>query len=240
MTSTDFDNHFYKSFLAHLLSKSEDDSKKIMNDLKFDLAANKKKVELEATPYESMPTTTDIIVAAPTTKARSAYIEFGNNIHAKLRKKYPTFTPQEIISEKARLWNLKKKNPALTEEQLLGCEEELTNDIVLPPQKQTQALIVKPETMKILTKKRKIPKHVRQQVWNEYIGQDLTRYKCLCCNKTVIDLTNFECGHVIAETNGGDETISNLRPICSGCNRGMGTRDMREYALTNYKRDLGF
>ena len=39
-------------------------------------------------------------------------------------------------------------------------------------------------------------------------------------------LNTYECGHVHAEKNGGSNTLNNLRPICSGCNRSMGIKNM--------------
>ena len=51
----------------------------------------------------------------------------------------------------------------------------------------------------------------------------------MCCKEKKIDVANFHCGHVIAETKGGDLTIKNLRPICSACNSAMGTRSMNEF-----------
>ena len=46
---------------------------------------------------------------------------------------------------------------------------------------------------------------------------------------TTIDKARFDCGHVISENEGGGQEIINLRPICSGCNNGMGTMNMIEY-----------
>ena len=53
--------------------------------------------------------------------------------------------------------------------------------------------------------------------------------KCLCCKKEKIDIRNVHCGHVIAESKGGDLTIKNLRPVCAPCNLSMGTRSMNEF-----------
>ena len=82
--------------------------------------------------------------------------------------------------------------------------------------------------------KEKIPVAVRKIVWNTYIGKDNVKGKCLCCNGEDITSTNFECGHVKSEKNGGEVSIDNLRPICSSCNKSMGTNDMDEF-MTRYK-----
>ena len=77
--------------------------------------------------------------------------------------------------------------------------------------------------------KAKIPKHIKNLVWNKYIGADNATAKCLCCRQATISNTSFDCGHVIAEANGGDMNINNLRPICRDCNAGMGTRSMNDF-----------
>ena len=77
--------------------------------------------------------------------------------------------------------------------------------------------------------KKKIPKNVKTDVWNTFIGEGIANHKCLCCKMTTIDKAKFDCGHVLAEAEGGGQEIHNLRPICSGCNNGMGTMNMIEY-----------
>ena len=43
----------------------------------------------------------------------------------------------------------------------------------------------------------------------------------------------WEIGHVKAHANGGNEELSNLRPICKSCNRKMGNDHMIEYCKQN-------
>lgn len=81
-------------------------------------------------------------------------------------------------------------------------------------------------------RRKKIPKQIKTLVWNEYIGHDIMSNKCLCCKKEKIDVRNFHCGHVIAESKGGDLTIKNLRPICAPCNLSMGAMSMNEFTKT--------
>jgi len=80
--------------------------------------------------------------------------------------------------------------------------------------------------------KKTIPKSVKKDVWNLYIGGDIIKHKCLCCKKVTIENTNFHCGHVISEKNGGTLEICNLRPICSSCNHSMGCENMVDYVKT--------
>jgi len=76
---------------------------------------------------------------------------------------------------------------------------------------------------------KKIPAKVRNDVWNIYIGDNIAQHKCLCCKKTTIKNVEFECGHVVAKSKGGGDEIQNLRPICSSCNKSMGTTNMIEF-----------
>jgi 5-methylcytosine-specific restriction endonuclease McrA len=82
----------------------------------------------------------------------------------------------------------------------------------------------------IKKKKEKIPAHIKTIVWAKYIGSSIPEAKCYCCKHERIEIRSFECGHVIAEANGGELVVDNLRPICKGCNGGMGTMSMDEYA----------
>ena len=72
--------------------------------------------------------------------------------------------------------------------------------------------------------KKKIPKALRQQTWVKYIGNNYTS-KCFidwCAN--IITPFNFEVGHNLPSSKGGSDNITNLRPICSQCNRSMGNQ----------------
>ena len=45
---------------------------------------------------------------------------------------------------------------------------------------------------------------------------------------------DFHAGHIIAEVNGGDISITNLRPVCSRCNGDMGSENMADFAKRVY------
>jgi hypothetical protein len=85
------------------------------------------------------------------------------------------------------------------------------------------------EEKKKESKKQAIPKAIKKIVWDTYIGPDIIKHRCLCCKRVVIDNTNFHCGHVISEKDGGTLETGNLRPICSACNHSMGTENMIEF-----------
>jgi len=53
--------------------------------------------------------------------------------------------------------------------------------------------------------------------------------KCYCCKIRTIHITEFQVGHNKAVAKGGSDDISNLRPICGSCNRGMKTMSIEQY-----------
>ena len=78
-----------------------------------------------------------------------------------------------------------------------------------------------------------IPKKLRQQCW-ENIFSKVYSHKCYVpwCT-TVIDVWTFEVGHNVAEKNGGTLDLSNLFPICSLCNKSMGTTSIDDWSKLN-------
>lgn len=81
--------------------------------------------------------------------------------------------------------------------------------------------------------KKKIPSNVRETVWRKYLKD--THQTCneiVCpvsiCNN-MIDGFNFECGHIMSEKNKGKIVLSNLRPICSSCNKSMGGKNWNDF-----------
>jgi hypothetical protein len=73
-------------------------------------------------------------------------------------------------------------------------------------------------------KKKKIPAALREQVWIQRMGP-VFEAKChvsWCANR--ISAFNFQCGHNIPESKGGETSITNLFPICARCNMSMGNQ----------------
>jgi len=97
---------------------------------------------------------------------------------------------------------------------------ELDNIKILPVKKEKK------------TKKKSISATIKKLVWNTNIGEDIGKSKCLCCDITDIIQMSFHCGHIIAESKGGETNLSNLKPICQTCNLSMGSTNMDEFIKT--------
>ena len=82
--------------------------------------------------------------------------------------------------------------------------------------------------------KKNIPKKIRTESWDKWIGIDKRHGMCKCCNITKLDITHFSAGHILSEKNGGKSTADNLVPICSACNTSMGATNMNEYMSEYY------
>ena len=86
--------------------------------------------------------------------------------------------------------------------------------------------------------KKKIPNRLRVVVWNKYIGENVAKSLCMCCKDNYISCFKFHCGHVVAECNGGETTLENLRPICDDCNLSMLSMNMKEFAYKYFKIEI--
>jgi len=84
-------------------------------------------------------------------------------------------------------------------------------------------------------KRKSIPKAVKDKVWDTYIGGSYGKGKCYCC-ETYVDSKKFDCGHVVAAAVGGQNVVENLRPVCSTCNKSMGTQNMEEFKDMYFKK----
>jgi hypothetical protein len=69
--------------------------------------------------------------------------------------------------------------------------------------------------------KLKIPKALKEQLWLKHYGKSYSG-KCLtkwCKNE--ITVFDFQAGHDVPESKGGETIIENLVPICARCNLSM-------------------
>jgi len=81
-------------------------------------------------------------------------------------------------------------------------------------------------------KKKYISSTLKRLIWNKWIGEEVGKAKCCCCNTTDIVQMSFHAGHIIAEINGGKTSISNLMPICQNCNSSMGRMNLYDFKAT--------
>ena len=86
-----------------------------------------------------------------------------------------------------------------------------------------------------IRRKTPIPKNIRSLVWNKYIGEINGIGECYVCT-CKISSQHFECGHIIAQVDGGTNTIDNLRPICSLCNKSIGSKNMNDFKSIYIKK----
>jgi len=98
----------------------------MLRDIKLREAETKlRETKKEIQRLRSIPSTAaavnTVTVSAEKPKL-NAYQEFQKNpkLNELIKKTKPSLTQNEIVSEKARLWGLKKKNPELTEEELIN------------------------------------------------------------------------------------------------------------------------
>jgi hypothetical protein len=112
-------------------------------------------------------------------------------------------------------------------------QEKLKTDVIPETKQQLQAdvNIAKSSSNTCVNKYKKKPisATIKRLVWNMHIGEEIGKAKCLCCNVTEITQMSFNCGHILAEANGGETFVSNLKPICQNCNSSMGTKNMDDF-----------
>lgn len=84
-------------------------------------------------------------------------------------------------------------------------------------------------------KKKSIPKAIKNNVWNLYFNNLAEGFCKICKCRLIRD--NWECGHIIAESKGGETIVSNLTVLCSQCNKSMGSNNledfMKKYGIDN-------
>jgi hypothetical protein len=95
--------------------------------------------------------------------------------------------------------------------------------------KENIIIINNEKNKKLKYKKKKISATLKRLVWNKWIGEEIGKSKCLCCNVTDINQMSFNCGHIIAECKGGETILSNLKPICQNCNSSMASMNMNDF-----------
>jgi hypothetical protein len=84
-------------------------------------------------------------------------------------------------------------------------------------------------------RKQTIPKALKIAVWKTHIGMEIGTTLCSVCKTNQISQMDFQCGHIKAESEGGETCLSNLIPVCSKCNQSMGTKNLNSFRDTYFK-----
>ena len=120
------------------------------------------------------------------------------------------------------------------------CDKQMSDNTSLKKHLQSKQHLKVVDEMekqsKELTKKRKaIPKAVRTTLWNIHFSEDKAKGNCKVCDGE-IKISNFEAGHVIASASGGTDNLDNLLPLCSLCNKSMGTENLLDFKTKYFSK----
>ena len=80
--------------------------------------------------------------------------------------------------------------------------------------------------------KNKIEPRKREALWrSEYGNQQCHECPISFCNEIMIHgrKNGWHAGHIISERHNGETELTNLKPICAGCNQSMGSKDWIDY-----------
>lgn len=75
-----------------------------------------------------------------------------------------------------------------------------------------------------------IPPRVKLRVFERYHGA------CQGCLRKLFPGDKWDCDHIVAICNGGENRESNLRPMCKTCHRRKTAEDVAEKAVAYRKR----
>ena len=131
------------------------------------------------------------------------------------------------LNHEAKLCLDKKAEPQQATSKPVKKSKKAEASITDPVKKGKKAQASTTEPVK--KKKKSISATIKKLVWNVNIGEEIGKTKCLCCKSTDITQMSFNCGHIIAEADGGETIVLNLKPICQNCNSSMGTKNMNEF-----------
>lgn len=86
-----------------------------------------------------------------------------------------------------------------------------------------------------------VPKSVRNAVWNRWNDPTQAVVICPVCETNFMDRngSGWDISHVVSVHLGGTNDPSNLRTICSCCNRSMGSHGMVDWIEMNYGSRAG-
>lgn len=107
----------------------------------------------------------------------------------------------------------------------------------VPKEIDTSSIMLSPLSPPLKKRKRKqtIPKALKIAVWKTNIGMEIGMTLCCVCKTNTISQMDFQCGHIVAEAEGGETCLSNLQPICSKCNQSMGKKNLISFKDTYFR-----
>jgi hypothetical protein len=73
----------------------------------------------------------------------------------------------------------------------------------------------------------------RDRVFKRHYGSEASEGKCILC-PTIIKNNNYEISHIHPKAYGGGNEYDNLIPLCSKCNRDMGSKHYYSYLWRKY------
>lgn len=80
----------------------------------------------------------------------------------------------------------------------------------------------------------KVPKALKDRLWDTTFGPDTGSGPCYVCGKKIYART-FEAGHVKAVSRGGPTILDNLRCICGTCNKSMGNTNLEDFKYDYFR-----
>jgi len=152
-------------------------------------------------------------------KDLNSYQLFVKEQMKKFKETNSNLTGKEQMKEISIIWKQSKGDIPMIDDELKNSKKKVIKEEVL-------------EITKDNKKKTQISATLKRLVWNKNIGEEVGKAKCMCCKCTYITQMSFHCGHIIAESNGGETVINNLKPICQNCNSSMGSKNMNEFMKT--------
>jgi hypothetical protein len=108
----------------------------------------------------------------------------------------------------------------------VSMKEVIKSKLAVPKKKEEKA-------PKKAASRKTIPKKTREAVWTKQFGSTLEG-KCYCCKEKITALGTWHAGHVIPQSNGGPDTVDNLRAVCQACNQAMTTENMEDFKKRCY------
>jgi len=131
------------------------------------------------------------------------------------------FVSSKDLKDNANLWCL-----ANSLNDCVSFQEVVKSKLAIPKKK------IEPESKKSAPRKT-IPKKTREAVWTKQFGSTLEG-NCYCCKEKITALGTWHAGHVIPQSNGGPDTVENLRAVCLACNQAMATENMEDFKKRCY------